>query len=318
MIGMKEISRFAPGTLCILAWKLCAFIFWSVVIFQAGCHLVPFTNKRDVAQKLELNRQGIAAFERQEYETAEKKFIEAAEQDNFDLTARRYYAETLWARGKKEEAVGLLAELSKIESPLDDSLAINQSLAEKLLEENQPVSALNYAERVVQTSPQSADGWALRAQVCHRLGKHEEAIDDYHHALHYDPDNRAYLRSLAELEGQVGRYESSLASWQRLERTYSGNSQPEEVLYGKAEICRRLKRYDESIRCYERILAEHPDRSALYSLLAETYLDRNDVSSAREVTRRAEHAFPHDPAIHELANRIERERIAQSQENSPY
>ena len=79
-----------------------------------------------------------------------------------------------------------------------------------------------------------------------------------------------------------------------------------------------MKRYDESIRCYEQVLAQHPDRSSLYRLLAEIHLERNDMSSAQEVTRRAEGAFPNDPAIHELASRIEQLRIARSGENSPY
>lgn len=312
MTGTKGKSRLAAAALHGAAWGCC------VAVFLTGCRLMPFAAKRDVSEKLELNRQGIAAFERQEYDTAEKKFIEAAERDKADLTSRRYYAETLWARGAKSDAVQLLAELSKTEGPLDDSLAINQSLAEKLLEEKQPVSALNYAERVVQSSPQSSRGWALRAEVYRQLGKNEEAIGDYHHALHFDPDNREFLRSLAELESQAGRCESSLATWQRLGRTYPGNSQPEEVLCGKAEACRRLKRYDESIRCYEQVLAQHPDRSSLYRLLAEIHLERNDMSSAQEVTRRAEGAFPNDPAIHELASRIEQLRIARSGESSPY
>ncbi|MBQ3453374.1 MAG: tetratricopeptide repeat protein, partial [Thermoguttaceae bacterium] len=201
MTGTKGKSRLAAAALYGAAWGCCA------VIILTGCRLMPFAAKRDVSEKLELNRQGIAAFERQEYDTAEKKFIEAAERDKADLTSRRYYAETLWARGAKSDAVQLLAELSKTEGPLDDSLAINQSLAEKLLEEKQPVSALNYAERVVQSSPQSSRGWALRAEVYRQLGKNEEAIGDYHHALHFDPDNREFLRSLAELESQAGRCE---------------------------------------------------------------------------------------------------------------
>lgn len=301
--GLRRIRlsrRIAAGG---LALTVCLLLF--------GCRSVPFPSKSaKKSETLALNREGIAAFERNEYALAEEKFAQAVKNDESDPTSRRYYAETLWARGKKEESVRLLVEITKEGDSPDEMLAVNRSLAEKLLSAGQPVSALNYAEKAISLAPKRYEGWALRGNVYWQLGKMEEALADYHKALHFVPDDRDLLWQLALLEDQAGRYDRSLATWQRLGRLYPGNTEPVEVLCGKGLAYRRLKRFEESIRHYDSALAQKPDQIEIYPLLAEVYLDRDDLTGAAQVARRAEALFPANQQMKDFSARIERLRLA--------
>ena len=294
-------------------WKRGAFYALALAVCLAGlaCRSVPFTSKSaKKAETLALNREGIAAFERSEYELAQERFAQAVKNDEADLTSQRYYAETLWMQGKKEEAVRRLVEISKADASTEEALAVNRSIAEKLLSAGQPISALNYAEKTVSLAPERFEGWALRGNVYWQLGKTEEALADYHKALHFAPDDRNLLWQMAILEDQAGRSDRSLATWQRLGRLYPGNTEPVEVLCGKGLAYRRLKRYDESVRHYEAALAQSPDLAEIYPLLADVYLDRDDWASAAQVARRAEALFPANPQMREFSARIEQLRLA--------
>ncbi len=301
--------------------SLCALFGWSLVLTLSllGCRQLSFNiRKDDRSEVLALNREGIEAFERRQYDEAESKFLKAANQDKNDLTSRRYYAETLWLNGKRDASLQLLMELSKSQGASDDILAVNRSAAEKLLVSDQPISALNYAEKVIRIAPKNADGWALRGDINRQLGKYDEAMDDYHRALHFAPDHQETLKDLATLENLTGRYESALATWQRLGRTYIGTEDPTDVICGKALACRYLKRYDESIRYYEKAIEQSPYEGEIYPLLAQVYVDQGDLVSAVEIAHRGNAIFPTDPSLQELTAQLERLRVAKNSDERPY
>lgn len=284
-----------------------------------GCRAVPFypmTPRQ--SQALTQSREGIAAFERGEYEEAEKRLDQAIKGDENDLNARRYYAETLWARGKKDEAFQTLVQVAREHGTPDEAAEVNRSLAEKLLHEGQPVSALNFAEKVIELAPNRADGWALRGNVFWQLGKTEDALADYHKALHYAPDDRDLLWQMAILENQAGLYDRSLATWQRLGRLYPGNREPAEILCGKAFACRKMKRYQESSEFYTLAIEQKPERVEYYALLADVYLENNDTVAAAEVVTRVNSLFPASGETRELNRRMEQLRLAADRGASPY
>lgn len=277
----------------------------------AGCRAVPFrSSDTKQSQALILHREGIAAYERQEYELAEKKFAEAVETDKNDLNSQRYYAETLWERGKKEESLRHLSTLSQQEGSSEEIAAVNRSIAEKLLILGQPVTALRYAEKVIQLSPKRCEGWALRGNVYWQLGKTAEALADYHKAIHFAPENRDILWQLAILENQAGLYDRSLATWQYLGRLYPVNREPAEVLCGKGLACRKLRRYAEAAQWYESALRMKPEQVEIYSLLTEVYLESSNYESARRVAVQGGTLFPANTQLQELGRRVEQLRMA--------
>lgn len=275
-----------------------------------GCRGVPFnpvTARR--SQALIQNREGIAAFEREEYELAEDKLEAAIKNNDDDLSSRRYYAETLWKQGKRNESLHALMEVAKRDGSPDEVLAINRSIAEKLLTVAQPMAALNYSETVIRLDPKRPEGWALRGNVNWQLGKTEEALADYHKALHFAPDDRDLLWQMAILESQAGLNDRSLATWEHLARCYTGNRQPAEILCGQGFACQKLGRIQEATEFYAAALRQKPEQIEIYSLLAELHLKNNDPVAADEVAARALALFPGNADIQTLAQRMKQVRM---------
>ncbi len=282
-------------------------ILLATLLTLTGCHLVPFNrqNGRE-SHALVLNREGIAAFERENLPEAEEKFAQAIKNDENDLKSRRYYAETLWRQGKKKEALHYLVDASTREGSEEEKGEIYLSLGEKFLEMNQTTVAANYANKVININAKRHEGWELRGEIFRRLGKSEEALADYHRALCLAPGDQTLLRSLATLEDETGDFDASLATWQELGRFYPDHGEPIDVLCGKALACRHLNRSREAADYYALAIDQDPENAHLYSLLAETYLESDDVENARIIASKATERFPSDPNFLSLRERVEK------------
>ena len=78
-----------------------------------------------------------------------------------DVEARRQYAETLWHRGARDEAIGQLAEAAKV-APEDPRLL--DQLAEFRLAAGQVDQARRDAELAIDLDPRSPDAWMVRGR----------------------------------------------------------------------------------------------------------------------------------------------------------
>lgn len=245
-------------------------LFLTGLCTAAGCHLAPFGggNARE-SQGLELNREGITAFEREDFDTASDKFAQAIRINENDLNSRRYYAEILWRKGKQNEAVQCLADAAVRDGTDEEKLAVSESLAEKFLEANQPTAAVYYAEKVIDLAPKRHEGWELRAMVYQRIGKQEEALANYHRALQLAPNDRELIRKLALFQSELGNENAALAAWEELGRFYPDHSEPADVLRGKADVCRRLGRVREAADYYAAAAKQEPENPEYRRLLAE-------------------------------------------------
>lgn len=273
-------ARIAP-----MAWSAKAFgtglglrlagVALALVPFFVGCRGVPFhkgTGKD--SQALILNREGVAALEGGQLDEASRKFAQAIKKDENDLSSRRYYAEILWRKGSRDEALRCLADAADRDGPDDEKAAIYESLAEKFLEMRQPTAALNYANKVVDLAPRRHEGWELCGMVLQEVGKNEEALAAYHRALVLAPNDRRLLRNLAVFEGDLGDHQRALAAWEELGRFYPDHSEPADVLCGKALACRGLGRDRQAAEYYATATGREPDDPRVYAYLADAYLEK--------------------------------------------
>ena len=85
-----------------------------------GCRNVPFYRMTSKASKsLPLSREGIVAFERGDLLRAEENLREAVELNDSDVETCRYYAETLWRLGKRDEAIAVLETAAQKRATID-------------------------------------------------------------------------------------------------------------------------------------------------------------------------------------------------------
>jgi tetratricopeptide (TPR) repeat protein len=240
--------------------------------------------------------------EHQQWQRAEQLLQQAVRTCSTDPDARRNYAEVLWHRGARQEAVAQLEEAARL-APGDPALEVR--LAEMRLAMNQPDRAMRHAERALELAPRLPAAWTMRGRVLQANGQAREALAAYHRALGYGPADRSIPLEIAELYGQIGEPQRALVTLQTLAEAYSPGEEPQRVLFLEGLAHQALERYEEAIESFSAANARiPPSPEALYHL-AECQLALGRPRGAAAAAREALALAPHDQASRELLSRIE-------------
>ncbi len=254
-----------------------------------------------------LSSEGNELLEQKQPEKAERKLVAAVKICPTDCDARRYYAETLWLRNARSEAVAQLEEACRL-SP-DSDLRVR--LAEMYLEMGHLAEAERNVDHVLGRNLNLAAAWRVRGRVLRSTGDrlvatgdrnqaravYLQALADLHRAAGYDPKDRqvigetaAVYRSLGQLEiaeqnrrvgtggtaavdRSLGWQQRALESMQSLLETYSPGEEPQQVLYWTGLDYMALRRYDDAVASLTMALSrDRPTPEMYFSLGQAEYL----------------------------------------------
>ncbi|MBP5621036.1 MAG: tetratricopeptide repeat protein, partial [Thermoguttaceae bacterium] len=278
------------------------------VLAPFGCRHVPFYRMTKKASKsLPLSREGIAAYERGDLETAEEKLAQAVELNSSDMETCRYYGETLWKRGKRVEAMDVLREAADKHGPIDVQTSIYRSLGEKALTVERSDQTILWANKIIDLSPKSSVGWELRGKAERELGRPENALADFQRAVHFETDDRSLLLEIATLQHEIGDYDAALATWQYLELLYPTNREPVEVFAGKGRSYSALGLLADAQEAYETAVRFAPRDPEYRVRLAEIALARKDYRRASQIVAEAQAVMPDNLALQKLGQAANRE-----------
>lgn len=284
-------------------WRSTALFILLSVLFL-GCRNAPFYRMTSKAsQSLPLRREGIVAYERGDLSLAEEKFAEALRLNESDVETNRYYGETLWKLGKREEALETLRNAVGKHGALDAETSLYISIGEKALELGDPNEALVYAERVVSQSPKDVAGWELHGRANRALGNTKEALLDLQRAWHFSLDDREILLEIAELQLELEDYDSSLATLQCLERLYPTNHEPAEVLAAKGRAYVGLGFYSEAETAYAIAVRYEPKSIDYRAKLAETTMLKGNYAETIAVLDDVQEGMADDPTLQSIRQR---------------
>jgi len=131
----------------------------------------------------------------------------ALERNPHAVNLLNLYASTLRSLGRATEATEVEARYSGLR--FDDSSYLSQMMGLAVARRDQP-AAEHWAERLVESHP--GDLWALNASAhTYRvLGEADRAIATYQRALALAPEDVGTLRTLADLDGELGRTDAEL------------------------------------------------------------------------------------------------------------
>jgi tetratricopeptide (TPR) repeat protein len=221
----------------------------------AGCRLVQRRGPvpPELADARRLCNEGLSAVDRNDLVRAEGLLDRAVKSCPLVIDARRHYAEVLWKRGQRMEAVGQIAEALKL-SPGDVGLSIDGGrmyMELGLLED-----ADRLARDAVRMAPRSADAWRLRGQVAMARGQAEQALGDFHLALALAPEDRETLRDTAEAYRRLGRPQRALATLAILGEQYGPSQTPADVLLLEGMAQEALGRTTDALDSYRRAVAK--------------------------------------------------------------
>ena len=252
-----------------------------------------------------LSQQGVAALDHGRQQDAEALLAKAVTACPADAEARRHYAEALWRRGARKEAIAELEESGRLAG--DDALVWSR-LAEMYLATGQLELAWKNAERASDLDPRLPSAWAIRGGVLRSSGQPGEALTCYLRALGYSPKDRSILMEVAELYHRGNQPERALQTLQCLADTYPPGEEPAQVEHLLGEAYVALGRYDDAIESFSLAVTRGKPTAETLCLLGEAQLLAGSLAEATATAQQAVALQPRHPATLALLERI---RLAQ-------
>jgi tetratricopeptide (TPR) repeat protein len=275
-----------------------------LAVLASGCRLpylhgpVPDT----LATSRQLSQQGLAAMERGQPQEAETLLAKAVKTCPVDPEARRHYAEALWQRGARADAVRQEEEACRL---LPDDPAPRVRLAEMDLALGQLDAARKNAETAIGINPKLGPAWAVRGRVLRANGDLSQALADYHRAMGLLADDRQLLLELAELYRQINQPQRALEALQSLAETYYSADVPQQVHYLEGLAYTAVGRYDDAVQSLSAAaICERPTPEILCRLGEAQWL----AGRPAEASAALQHALaldPRHPGAQELLRRME-------------
>lgn len=282
-----------------------------VLLLLGGCKLPG--SDGPVSQQLLTSRhysqQGLAAMERTDLDRAEDLLARAVRACPTDVEARRHYAEALWQRGHRREAIAQLDEASRL---VPDDPAIYVRVAEMRLAMDQVAAARQAAEQGLDLDPKLAQSWAVHGRVMCAVGEQRQALADYHRALGYAPNDRQILLDVAELYRTLNEPQRAILTLQKLNDTYPPGEEPPQVLYLLGMAYSATGRYDDAVETLTAAMLRDRPTPELLARLAETQLARGRADEAASAAREALTLDPNHEPSRQILARVEQARQPQT------
>jgi len=277
----------------------------TLALLSSGCQLpgqqgpVP----QSLANCRRLSRQGVAALDRGRQQDAENLLAQAVNACPSDAEARRHYAESLWHRGARQEALAQMEEAGRLAGEEDASLWTR--LAEMHLANDQPELAQKNAESALDLDPRLPRAWTIRGRMARAAGQPRQALADYLRALGYAPNDRELLLEVAELYRQLNQPQRALSTLHRLADTYAPDEEPQQVLYllGLAQMA--LGRHADAVESFSTACLRELPTPDVLCRLAEAELAQGRPVEAAAAAHQALTLDPEHRPSRELLARVD-------------
>ena len=272
--------------------------------FLAGCQLpgregpVP----RSLADCRKFSQQGVAELDRGHQQKAEALLAKAVQVCPVDAEARRRYAESLWRRGARPEAIAQMEEAGRL---MAEDAALWARLAEMYLAAGQPEKAWRTANLAMDLDPKLPGAWAIRGGVMQAAGQPRDALNDYLRALSYVPNDRDILMHVADMYRQLNQPDRALQTLQSLAETYPSGEEPGQIHYQMGLAYSALGRYDAAVESLSVAMAREKPTPEMLCSLGEAELLAGHPNEAAASVRAALTLQPQHQPSRELLERID-------------
>ena len=257
-----------------------------------------------VAACRDLTQQGTCAIEQGAWDQAESILSKAVATSPHDAHARRFYAETLWHRGAKDEAI---EQLSVALTNGGDAPMVVRA-GEMLLAGGKIELAGERADEALNHDPTLAAAWALRGRVGRARGEFDRALSDLHRALDFAPSDTGVLLDVAELYERQNRPQRALATVQHLlDRCVPGDALPQ-ALYHQGLAYAQMQRHADAADSLELAAREGAAHAELFFQLGKARSALGQTHAAHEALQQALALDPSHGASAALMAEMARDR----------
>jgi tetratricopeptide (TPR) repeat protein len=134
-----------------------------------------------------------------------------------------------------------------------------------LIENEWYQSAICAYEQLLQTFPTFAKAHYDLGTLHYKCGDKDKAIECYHKAAEYDPDNIDYLKSLADYyHAELEQIEPALDVYKRIIEKGAADA---ETLFIAANLCVALHNFEDAATYYQKVLEIEPWHSEAFEFL---------------------------------------------------
>jgi tetratricopeptide (TPR) repeat protein len=289
------------------AFNTCLSIFLFCLLSLTGCKT--FSQRGPVPEAVascrQLSQQGIDHIHQGKWEQAEILLAQAVTACDTNAEARQQYAETLWHRGARKEAVAQMETALKL-SP--DDATLHCRLGEMHLAMRDFPKAEFHVVQAMQHDGKLAAAWSLRGRIHRAAGRPVPALSDMQRALCYAPDDASILLTIAELQREAAQPQRALVTLLALADLYPPGEEPQEVLYLTGLALTAMGRHaDAAESLYAASLRGQPTAEILYRL-AEAELLSGRTEAAEANARQALALNPQHVSCNQLMERLSQAR----------
>lgn len=294
--GGAPLRRRVPGR---VAWW-CVFL---ALLAALGCS--SFSRRwrpDDVVFARQIAQRGMDAVDAGDWQRAEEFFAQAVEVCPVDERVQSRYAEALWHRGSRKEALEHMQEAVRLSGSEPDLVV---RLGEMHLETGDLQQASHLAERVVLSGRQLANAYRLRGDIRQRQGKLDEALADYHWALAIQPMYPEVQMAIAAVYYRQDRPQRVLSTLQALAGSCPSGEEPAEMWYWQGLAYKSLGRQEQALMHLAQAEARGLQSVDLLCNLAEARYLAGDPVAAQATLQRAMELEPNNPELQRLAVSIQ-------------
>jgi tetratricopeptide (TPR) repeat protein len=251
-----------------------------VLAAAGGCRALRCQQVSDeaIASARQLSLQGFDAQQRGRWDLAESLFATAVIKCPTDERARCGYAESLWHRGARVEAVAHMEQATRLSGHDPERLV---QLGHMHREQGDLARAAEQADRAITANPQLASAWALRGEVERASGRPTTALASFHRALALQPHFPPVQLAVSEIYMAENRPQQALATLQALGNDFPPGQAPIDLLVRQSDALQKMGRQPDAARTLA-AAAERGNPSAdLLFALAQAQASIGDAAAAR-------------------------------------
>ncbi len=194
LLAQAALARTSPN------WRDASPFYDKVLALEPG-NLTAIDGRVELFNEAGLRRTALATLEH------------SLERAPHSVTLLNMYASELRALGRATDAAEVESRYSALR--FDDRTYLNGMISLAVTRRNRP-AAERWVGRLLAADPDSQWALGVAARTYRALGQPERAIASYKHALELAPEDTGTLRTLADLQGEIGHRDEQLALLHRI------------------------------------------------------------------------------------------------------
>jgi tetratricopeptide (TPR) repeat protein len=194
-----------------------------------------------------------------------------------DIALASYEKAVMLAPGNIEYATELNRYREEHSLEIKDSNGVKPSLDEPILNVITPIASEN--SKISQDEPVTFESLVEKADSAYKNQKYDEALDLYTKAVVFNPSDKITMLKIANIYKLKGNNAKAISFYDKI---ISIDKDSTDAYFNKGLVFANQKKYDDAIKCFEKVTELTPEYPYAYYSLAMAYELKDNPKKAIE------------------------------------